>query len=85
MNDLLKSNRSQRHRNDYGFVKCRVAARTLPALWTHASLKLLCHKMVPNLLGGEISTIENATKNQLFINVRHWDPLKTVPGSGFEK
>ena len=29
--------------------------------------------------------IENGTKNQLFLKVRRWDPLKTVPGSGFEK
>ena len=29
--------------------------------------------------------IENGTENKLFINVRRWDPLKTVPGSGFEK
>ena len=29
--------------------------------------------------------IENGTKNQLHIIGRRWDPLKTVPGSGFEK
>ena len=29
--------------------------------------------------------IENGTKNQLFIIGRRLDPLKTVPGSGFEK
>ena len=29
--------------------------------------------------------IENGTQNQLFIIGRRWDPLKTVPGSGFEK
>ena len=29
--------------------------------------------------------IENGTQNQLFRKVRRWDPLKTVPGSGFEK
>ena len=29
--------------------------------------------------------IENCTQNQLFRKVRRWDPLKTVPGSGFEK
>ena len=29
--------------------------------------------------------IGNGTKNQLFIIGRRWDPLKTVPGSGFEK
>ena len=29
--------------------------------------------------------IENDTKNQLFWKVRRWDPLKTIPGSGFGK
>ena len=29
--------------------------------------------------------IENGTTNQLFMQVRRWDPLKTVPRSGFEK
>ena len=29
--------------------------------------------------------IENGTKKQLFRKVRRWDPLKTVPGSCFEK
>ena len=29
--------------------------------------------------------IEDGTKIQLFIIGRRWDPLKTVPGSGFEK
>ena len=29
--------------------------------------------------------IENGTQNQLFRTVRRWDPLKTDPGSGFEK
>ena len=29
--------------------------------------------------------IEHGTKNQLFRTVWCWDPLKTVPGSGFEK
>ena len=29
--------------------------------------------------------IENGTPKQLFIKVRHWDPLKTGPRSGFEK
>ena len=29
--------------------------------------------------------IENGTKNQFVRKVRRWDPLKTIPGSGFEK
>jgi len=29
--------------------------------------------------------IENGTQKHFFIKVRRWDPLKTVPGSGFEK
>jgi hypothetical protein len=29
--------------------------------------------------------IEMGTKNELFIIGRRWDPLKTIPGSGFEK
>jgi hypothetical protein len=29
--------------------------------------------------------IENCTKNQFFIIGRRLDPLKTIPGSGFEK
>ena len=29
--------------------------------------------------------IENGTKNKFFRIFRHWDPLKTLPGSGFEK
>jgi hypothetical protein len=33
----------------------------------------------------EIPKIENGTKIQLFSKDRHRDPLKTVPGSGFEK
>jgi hypothetical protein len=33
----------------------------------------------------KIIQIENGTKIQLFIIGRRWDPLKTVPGSGFEK
>ena len=33
----------------------------------------------------EIPKIGNGTKIQLFSKDRHRDPLKTVPGSGFEK
>ena len=33
----------------------------------------------------KILKIENNTQNQLFRKVRRWDPLKTVPGSCFEK
>ena len=33
----------------------------------------------------KILKIVNGTTNQLVINVRRWDPLKTVPGTGFEK
>ena len=29
--------------------------------------------------------IENGTQIKLFMKVQHLDPLKTVPGSGFEK
>ena len=33
----------------------------------------------------KIMKIGNGTKIQLFRKVRRWDPLKTVPRSGFEK
>ena len=29
--------------------------------------------------------IENGTKKHLFIKVRHWEHLKTVPGGGYDK
>ena len=49
------------------------------------NLEPLLQKMVSKRCLLKTMKIENGTKNQLFTTVRRWDPLKTVPGSGFEK
>ena len=44
-------------------------------------------KVVQRVKGAFLKTmkIEIGTNSYLFIKVRHWDPLKMVPASGFEK
>ena len=56
----------------------------------HGSLEALLFFRLLERKGGPKSaflkiTKENDIRNQLFIKVRHRDPLKTVPGSGFEQ
>ena len=47
--------------------------------------RLLEQKGCPKDAFLKIMKIGNGTQIQLFRKVRCWDPLKTVPGSGFEK
>ena len=39
----------------------------------------LGEKVVQRVSFKKIQKIENNTQNQLFVYVRHWDPLRTVP------
>ena len=47
--------------------------------------RLLGRKYDPKGVFLKTMKIENGTHKQVFITVRHRDPLKTVPGSSFEK
>ena len=84
-NDVLKNTRSQRHMDYYGFVKSRVAKRTLPAVRGTRSVAPAWAKRSSKGAFLKTMKIEHGTKNQLFRKVRRWDPLKTVPGNCFEK
>ena len=84
-NDLLETTRSTRHDNYFGFVKSRVAARSGPVWNSRCFLETFVWKGSPKGAFLETLKIENGINIQLFIKIRHGDPLKTVPGSGFEK
>ena len=84
-NDLLKATMSQQHKDCYGFVKSRVAKRTVPARPRGNFFRYIRRKWYPKDALLKIMKIENCTKIKLFIKTQHLDPLKTVPGSGFEK
>ena len=92
-NHVFKNTRSQRHK-DY----CPNGTRITVVSWKAGSRKgrspyfgelgfwrLLGQKGRPKGAFLKILKIEDGTKIQLFIIGRRLDPLKTIPGRGFEK
>ena len=76
---------SQRHSNNYDFVKCRVCPGMLPVEITGTIQEPLDRKGGPKGAFLKIPKIVKGSPKQLFIKVRHWDPLKMVPGTCFGK
>ena len=76
---------SQRHKDYCGFVKSRVAKRTLPGLRGTRFLEPAWAKRSSE--GCLFEKHENRKWHQkpTFQKEWCWDPLKTVPGSSFEK
>ena len=71
--------------NYYGFVKTGFAPVMVSGQLTGTSLGTFGRKLYPKGAFLKIPKIVKGTQNQLFIQVLHWDHLKTVPGYGFEK
>ena len=84
-NWLLKITRSKRHSNYHAFWKSRVASLTSPRRKQRANNTSFRRNDCPKGAFLKIPKILKGTKTQLFVKVRHWDPLKTFPGSGVEK
>ena len=84
-NVLKKNTMSQRHRNYYGFVKSRVGSRMSSGRKQENKKSLFNRKDGPKGAFLNKLKIENGTKNQLVVQIWHWDPLKTVPGIGLGK
>ena len=84
-NDVWKNARSKGHINYNGFVKSRVGTRLRIVIRGCLFLEACCAKKSSK--GCLFENHENRKwhRNQLFRKVRDWDPLKTVPRSGFEK
>ena len=83
--DVLKSSRAQRLHNYYGLRKSRVDSRTVRpgkarTFWDHFARKCWSNGRFLDFL-----KIGNGSKINPCRQDRHRDPLKTVPGSGFEK
>ena len=76
---------SQRHKDYYGFVKTGFEKRERPAVRSHVFWSLCGWKWWPKDCFLKILKIENGIKITLFITAQHLDPLKTVPGTGFEQ
>ena len=80
-----KASKSQRQSNYYGFVRSRVGTRSPTVVRGTRFLVACCAKMVPQrCLFFNPANRKWHQKNNV-VKVRHWDPLKTVLGSGFEK
>ena len=82
----LKTRKSQRHDTYYGFVKSRVATRTLPGVRGYRFGAACCAKMVPNACLFENPENCKGHPKTTFYKRKcwHWDLLKTVPRSGLE-
>ena len=84
-NDFKQNTGPKRHSNYYGFVKNRVGTMLLSGIWGYRVLEACYAKIVFKRCLFENHEDRKWYPKTFLLKVRHWDPLKTVLGSGFEK